>query len=269
MLARPAWAQIAAQGKLHDELVSLLRTPASDPVFLAIALGAAFLAGAAHALTPGHGKALVAAYLAGSRGTAWDAVYLGTVVTITHTSTVFVLGGIALYASRKFVMEEVFSWLSIGSGALIVGFGLWLLRSRWRALRGGAEDGGHGHAHGPGGHHQHGHSHATKAGRGGLISLGVSAGLVPCPESITVLLISLSINRLGFGLVLLAAFTLGLAAVLIAIGVAMTMAGPALDRFSASSRLMRWLPVGSAALVTLLGCAILFASASSAGWFGA
>jgi nickel/cobalt transporter (NicO) family protein len=339
-----AW-QEQGHGAIRDRLEALLRV--SDPTagFLAVALGVAFLSGAAHALTPGHGKALVAAYLAGSRGTVWDAVYLGTVVTITHTASVFVLGLAALYASQHIQMEKIYAWLSILSGAIIVVIGTGLLWSRWKSLRSGAstEAHAHGHSHGPFGWHTHshglahshtpahshshgdphehgsahdhshshdhehalgrphdhehshshdpehdhaghapihehghdhpeghehaGHSHAEppRAGRGSLLSLGISGGLVPCPEAMVVLLISVTINRLLFGIVILAAFSLGLAAILIAIGIAMVLAGPALNRFSKEGVFLRALPVGSAALVTLLGVAILYSAVNDSG----
>ena len=112
--------QEQGHGALRDRLEGLLRVSDPSAGFLAVALGIAFLAGAAHALTPGHGKALVAAYLAGSRGTVWDAVYLGSVVTITHTASVFLLGLAALYASQHIQMEKVFAFLSIVSGLIIV-----------------------------------------------------------------------------------------------------------------------------------------------------
>jgi ABC-type nickel/cobalt efflux system permease component RcnA len=359
-----AWQEQGHEA-VRERLEALLRV--SDPTagFLAVALGVAFLAGAAHALTPGHGKALVAAYLAGSRGTVWDAVYLGTVVTITHTASVFVLGLAALYASQHIQMEKIYAWLSIFSGAIIVVIGTGLFWSRWKSFRSGAtaEAHAHGHSHGlfgwlthshgpahshdpahshshgdphdhgsahehghshdhehayghshdhehphehshshghdhaghdhnhepghsherghthehehthghshghPEGHEHAGHSHAVrpKTGRGSLLSLGISGGLVPCPEAMVVLLISITINRLLFGIVILTAFSLGLAAILIAIGVAMVLAGPTLSRFTKDGPLLRALPVGSAALVTLLGVAILYSAVSDSG----
>jgi ABC-type nickel/cobalt efflux system permease component RcnA len=98
-----------------------------------------------------------------------------------------------------------------------------------------------------------------------LLSLGISGGLVPCPEAMAVLLISFNLNRLAFGLIILVAFSLGLAAVLIAIGVAMVLAGPSINRFAKDGPITRMLPVGSAALVMLLGVAILFKTASDSG----
>ena len=275
---------------MREQLESLLRTNEPSAGFIAVALGVAFLAGAAHALTPGHGKAIVAAYLTGSRGTIGDAVYLGSVVTITHTATVFFLGLAALYASQHFLMDDVFRWLSLASGLIIVVIGGGLFWSRWRAMRPGESGesgehhshwplGGHSHSHAHEHPHSHDHSHdpsrddahshddppRPRATRGSLLSLGISGGLVPCPEALAVLLISFTINRLLFGMVILAAFSLGLAAVLIAIGVAMVMAGPALSRFTKDGPLVRMLPIGSAAVVTLLGVAILYQTAAESG----
>jgi ABC-type nickel/cobalt efflux system permease component RcnA len=234
------------------KLVQILHSPEGG---VAVALAIAFFLGAAHALTPGHGKTLVAAYLVGSRGTVWDAVYLGSVVTLTHTSSVFVLGLATLYASQKVQMERIYPWLSVTSGLLVFGMGLWLLRSRWR-----------GHHH----HHHHGHHHGyehpeehhhqegpPKVSRGHLLSLGISGGLVPCPEAMVVLLMAVSLRKLALGLVVLVAFSVGLAAVLIGIGVAMILSGPLLARVGEGKWTGRWLPVGSAAVVTLLGAAIL------------
>jgi len=295
-----AWQQgHGGEGDMGEQLKSLLRVTDPSTGFILVALGVSFLAGAAHALTPGHGKALVAAYLVGSGGTVRDAVFLGAVVTITHTAAVFVLGAATLYATQYFLMETIYAWLSAASGLLIVGIGGWLLSSRWRVFRNPDAAHNHGHSHGPfGGHthghshsedhhpvdghthgheHQHsdehdhghghsqGHSHPSDAGRKSLLTLGISGGLIPCPEALAVLLISFTLNRLLFGLIILLAFSLGLAAILIAIGVAMVLAGPALKKFSSDGPLMRALPVGSAAIVTLLGVAILYKAASDTG----
>jgi len=229
-------------------LAELLRGRESDPAFLATALALAFFFGAVHALTPGHGKTLVAAYLVGSRGRLSDAIYLGGVVTATHTVSVFALGLVTLYASTRIAVERIFPWLSLASGALVLVIGAWLL---WRRLSGGAA-----HEHGGAPHaasHSHGFGMAHSHSHGSLFSLGVSGGLVPCPEAMVVLMLSISMGRLGFGLLLLASFTLGLAAVLMAIGGAMVMAG---GRFTAAQPESVWtrrLPVVSAAVVTALG----------------
>lgn len=244
----------------RQRLVESLTQAAHGPQFVLLALGVAFFLGAAHGLTPGHGKTLVAAYLVGSRGTIRDAVYLGSVVTITHTSSVFVLGLLTLVASHYVLLDRVYPWLSLLSGLLVVGMGLWLLRVRW----GGGHDHhhhDHEHSHDHHGHeHEHPHPHGTLPGvsRGQLLSLGVSGGLVPCPEALVVLLMAVSIHQLGLGLVILVAFSLGLAAVLIAIGMAMILSGPLLSRLTPEGWLSRVLPVGSAAVVTLLGIGIVY-----------
>ena len=244
----------------------------SDPMVMATALGLSFFLGAAHALSPGHGKTIVAAYLAGSRGRISDAIYLGGVVTITHTASVFILGLITLYASRTFSPERVYPWLSLLSGALITGLGAWLLYQRITGRgHGHSHSHGHDHSHDHGHHHDHDHphDHSHEHGhhhhhdgptRGSLLSLGISGGMVPCPEALVVLMLSVSLGRIAFGLALLATFTLGLAAVLIAIGVAIVLAGPAMRKLTGENRFVKMLPVVSAVVVTTLGVVMMFQS---------
>lgn len=218
-------------------LESLLANPSSEAAVGAGALGLAVFLGAAHALTPGHGKAVVAAYLVGSRGRILDAVLLGGVVTATHTASVFALGLATLYAASHVAVERIYPWLSLSSGLLVAGIGFWLL---WRRLR----------VH----PHTHPHTHAHPApGWAGLVSLGVSGGLTPCPEALVVLLLSVTLRRVGYGLAVLVAFSLGLASVLILIGIAMVQAAPLARRLTGQGRLLHRLPVFSAALVSLLG----------------
>lgn len=220
--------------------------------------------GAAHALTPGHGKTIVAAYLVGSRGRVMDAVLLGAVVTLTHTASVFVLGLATLYASQSVSLDRIYPVLALLSGALVAGIGAWLLMVRLRRARVGEHH--HHHAH-PHSHHDHSdHHHEAPSGRGGLLSLGVSGGLVPCPEALVVLMISISLRRIGLGLALLVVFSLGLAAVLIGIGVAMVMAAPAVRRLAGENRFTRALPVASAAVVTLLGIVLVAEAAGNLRW---
>jgi ABC-type nickel/cobalt efflux system permease component RcnA len=227
------------------------------------ALATAFLLGAAHALTPGHGKTIVAAYLVGSRGRVWDAVLLGAVVTFTHTASVFVLGLGTLYASQSVSLDRIYPVLAMLSGALVAAVGVWLLMVRLRAARHGAHPHPHPHPH----PHSHtGHDHGEPSTRGGLLSLGISGGLVPCPEALVVLMISVSLRRLGLGLALLVVFSLGLAAVLIGIGVAMVMAAPAVRRLSGENRFTRALPVASAAVVTFLGVVLVAEAARNFRW---
>src|ERR687893_413876 len=107
-----------------DELVSVERLSAA---VVALSMLAAFFWGAAHTLTPGHGKAVAAAYLIGARGTARHAGILGMTVTLTHTAGVFILGAVTLYLSRYILPEVLYPWLSVASGVLVVLIGLALL----------------------------------------------------------------------------------------------------------------------------------------------
>ncbi|MEZ5353642.1 MAG: sulfite exporter TauE/SafE family protein [Bryobacteraceae bacterium] len=246
---------------MPSQLESYLAANSNDPVFLATAMGTAVFLGAAHALTPGHGKTIVAAYLAGSRGRVADAVYLGAIVTITHTASVFVLGLLTLYASTRVSLDRIFPWLSLLSGALVLVIGGWLLWQRTRSWSGsGDRHAGHHHGHSHGHGHSHSHSHGDAVSRSSILSLGISGGLVPCPEALVVLMLSISLHRIALGLGLLVAFSIGLAAVLIAIGVAMVFAGPALRKATGDSAITRNLPIVSAAVVTLLGLAMVFQS---------
>ncbi len=138
----------------QSRLESLLAAPSSDPAVLATALGVSFFLGAAHALTPGHGKAIVAAYLAGSRGRVSDAIYLGTVVTATHTATVFILGLATLYASQRVSLDRIYPWLTLASGLLVAVIGAWLFGQRWKRA-----PQGHAHSHAGGPDHAHGRHH--------------------------------------------------------------------------------------------------------------
>ncbi len=218
------------------------------------ALGVAFFLGAAHALTPGHGKALVAAYLAGSRGRIADAIYLGTVVTITHTASVFILGFVTLYASTQVALDRIYPWLAFTSGLLVSLIGAVLMWKRLNTWRKAGRLTGHAH-----GAHEHPHPHLhERPGKLSLTSLGISGGLVPCPEALVVLMISVSLRRVALGLAILGAFSLGLAAVLIAIGVAMVLAAPLMSRFTGEGPWLRALPLGSAAVVTGIGLVMLF-----------
>jgi nickel/cobalt transporter (NicO) family protein len=247
--------------------------------------------GAFHALEPGHGKTVVAAYLVGSRGTARHALILGLIVTASHTAGVYVLGGVTLYASRYIVPERLYPWLGAVSGLIIaaLGFSLFLKRYAGRDEDHGHEHHGHGHAHnhahgrqhhghrhGDGhehGHdhgHVHGHDHHLPAGQlvslRELFALGITGGIVPCPAALVVLLSAVALRRVGFGLFLIAAFSVGLAAVLIAIGLLMVYARRLMARFQGEGRVVtRWLPLTSSAVMTVLGLAIAGQALMAAG----
>jgi len=252
-------------------------------VFFFAALVAAAL-GAFHALEPGHGKTVVAAYLVGSRGTAWHALLLGLIVTLSHTAGVYVLGAVTLYASRYIVPERLYPWLGVISGLTIAGLGFVLFLRRYAGEHRHPRDHQHPHDHHDPNvtdhahvhvesehvHGVHRHSHLPPRAAGvtlrELLALGVTGGMVPCPAALVVLLSAIALRRVGFGLFLIVAFSVGLAAVLIAIGVLMVYAAQLMARFQAESRFVsRWLPLTSSVVVVIFGVAIAVQALMSAG----
>jgi ABC-type nickel/cobalt efflux system permease component RcnA len=130
----------------------------------------------AHALSPGHGKTIVTAYLVGQRGTPRHAALLGLIVTVTHTIGVFTLGVVTLLLSRFIVPDQLYPWLNLVSGLLVVAIGASVLRARWLHRRAHAHD--HDHHH----HHGHGEDLSLRS----LFAVGVSGGLLPCPSALVV-----------------------------------------------------------------------------------
>ena len=209
-----------------DGFGSVFERAADGQGVLLLLLLAAFGWGAVHALSPGHGKAMVAAYLVGTRGTARHAVALGLTVTVTHTIGVFALGAVALALSAYVLPEDLYPWLNLVSGLLVLGVGgVGRARARARARATPAHahhhhdhdhdhDHGHDHGHGHGHHH---HDHADLRPRA-LLAMGASAGLIPCPSALVVLLGAVAQHQIGLGMVLIVAFSAGLAATLTGLG---------------------------------------------------
>ncbi|MEZ4389501.1 MAG: hypothetical protein R3A48_00285 [Polyangiales bacterium] len=230
-------------------LVALLRDPARSPGFALFALALAFALGAGHALAPGHGKALVGAWLLGSRGRARDAVTLGAAITVTHTASVFALGALALVIERRVGSDKVLRALELMSGAMVMGVAASQLPGRLRALRAKAPE-------------RVGVTPEARPGAPALttraiLAMGVSGGMVPCPGARVVLLAAISMRRVGFGLALLVAFSLGLAAVLSGVGLLFVLARRWFDRMPGDGRALRALAVLSSCAVLCLGAVIV------------
>jgi nickel/cobalt transporter (NicO) family protein len=225
---------------------SLIAARELDAGLIAISLLLAAFWGAAHALTPGHGKAIVAGYLVGSRGKSRHAVALGLIVTVTHTIGVFALGLVTLGLSAFILPEQLYPWLTLLSGLLVVAVGASVLRRRLRS---------HGHAHS---HHHHGHDHHHhhEHDARGLLGIGVAAGLLPCPSALVVLLSAIALHRVGLGLALILAFSVGLAATITAVGLVAVLARRAFSRLRLDGPLVRALPTVSAALILVVGAGI-------------
>jgi nickel/cobalt exporter len=264
----------SGEGRATRGVASLITARTLTPSVIVVSLVLAMFWGAVHALSPGHGKAVVAAYLVGARGTAQHAMFLGLTVTLTHTAGVFALGGVTLYLSRFILPEDLYPWLSVASGLLVIGIGTTLAWTRLRAGRDHSHD-HHEHAdHNAPLTHSHGgrtHTHLPPGAHGtpvtwrALLALGVSGGLIPCPSALVLLLGAISLGRLEFGLLLVTAFSLGLAGVLTAIGLLLVYARRLFERLSFAPRVPRLLQVASAATISIAGVLIVVESLRQTG----
>jgi nickel/cobalt exporter len=263
---QPMHLQANRQGTARNRFTELITTQRMSVWFL---LTAAFISmglGSLHALEPGHGKTIVAAYLVGSRGTARHALLLGLIVTAAHTASVFALGAITLYASRYVLPEQLYPWLGVMSGIVIAVLGGYMFLRRWAG-----EDAEHAHTVGE----MHGHWFSSRKTRpdmnvpaatvglgksvslAQLFALGITGGIIPCPAALVVLLSALALHRINFGFFLIVCFSIGLAAVLIGFGLLMVYARRFMSRLQIDGPwTKRWLPVASAGFMTILGAAI-------------
>jgi ABC-type nickel/cobalt efflux system permease component RcnA len=268
-----------------DKFAELIKGEITPTVVL-LGLLLAFGFGAAHAMSPGHGKTVVGAYLVGSRGTIKHAVFLGLTVTITHTVSVFALGIIALFASNYILPERLMPLFSFISGLLVFVIGLMLFKDRLFATF-GWKTGGQPHLDENSAHlsdehnfhfddeavetekvftHTHGgstHTHVPPkhVTWSSLLGLGISGGLLPCPSALVLMLSAINLGRIGYGIILTLVFSIGLAATLTAIGVSFLYVGKLFDspKFS-NNPVFKALPVFSAFVITCVGAIICYNS---------
>ena len=236
----PVSRWVAEADRALERLVGARLTPfvGALAVLLALALGAA------HAALPGHGKTVMAAYIAGRRGRPRDALTVGAIVTLTHTGGVLVLG-LLLTATASLAGEVVLSWLGVASGVLVAGVGVAMLVGVLRH-RASVDD------------HHHGHSHphpSRQARRLSLVGMGIAGGLVPSPSALIVLLGAVGLGRTVFGVLLVVAYGVGMAAMLTAAGLVLVRVR---DRWTSRprrtlARLAALAPTGTAALVLCVG----------------
>jgi nickel/cobalt exporter len=270
-----------AQNTPRSRFTELIST--QDQLSFWVLFSAALIAaglGALHALEPGHGKTIVAAYLVGSRGTARHAVLLGIVVTAAHTAGVFLLGAVTLYASRYIVPEQLYPWLGAISGLSVAGLGIFIFLRHWTGETGE-------HSHAPGERHSHWFLSMFKPAKietsrnsdtaacdsdpirravslRELCILGITGGIVPCPAALVVLLSAFSLHRIGFGLFLITAFSVGLAGVLVIVGLTMVYTKRFMAaRVRAGSAALRYLPFLSSAFMVVLGVGITMSAIGS------
>lgn len=259
----------------HDRLAELIAVPDITFPIALFGLLLAFGLGAMHAMSPGHGKTVVGAYLVGSKGTVKHAAFLGLTVTITHTIGVFALGLITLFASNYILPERLMPFLNFVSGLLVFFIGISLFKNRlfgafgWKT---GGHDHSHDHSHEEGEHthdgltHTHGgstHTHLPPAEISwkGLLALGISGGLLPCPSALVLMLSAISLGRTGYGLVLTLVFSFGLAATLTGVGLLFLFVGKAFGGRSLSGNpLVKAVPVLSALVIACVGAVICYNS---------
>lgn len=238
----------------QSRLIDALQQKEPSLLFVVGTLLTALLLGAAHALSPGHGKAMVGAFLVGTRGQIKDAFIIGATVAFTHVASVLLLGLVILFLSDKVDIETFQPWIGAASGCLIFFIGYWML----------VRQAGHSHHH----HHDHSHGHAVNIQGNtlkSLISMGIVGGMVPCPSAIVVLLAAVAIQKIGLGLLIILAFSLGLAAVLIVIAILAVTASNLLNVLDGKQKWVKRLPLASALVVMIAGIGIGFASLVNGG----
>jgi nickel/cobalt exporter len=264
--SQPDSATVKLTPKPDDAFTSLITAEELTVPVVVLSLVFALGLGAAHALSPGHGKTIMAAYLVGTRGTVKHALFLGLTVTLSHTLGVLALGGVALYASSLIAPDRLYPWLGLTSGVIILGIGVWLLVCR---VRQNLEQ--HHHHHSSGYHHHHRPDGSNKLSLTwkNLTALGVVGGLVPSASALVILLAAISLHRLSFGLLLILAFSAGMAAVLAGVGLVLVYAGKAVERVGFQHRwiasLASRIPLMTALVVLVSGLVLAVRAALQIG----
>jgi len=275
----PALPVAAGNARPSDPFADLISAADLDPRVVLVALFGAAVLGGIHAASPGHGKSIMAAYIVGTRGTVAHALVLALSVTLAHTAGVLVLGVATVLASNLIFPEQLYPWLTLISGALVLMVGLRFVVATVRR-QSTHEPHPHTHfdAHAHSHEHPHDHPHPHPARDlaptwRGLFALGLAGGIVPSGSALVVLLSSVALGRLGFGLVLIVAFGLGMAVVLVATGVLLVHAARFMVRLfpdddgsgGTRHRLVAAVPLVSAGVMTLLGLVSTFEGLSQLG----
>jgi ABC-type nickel/cobalt efflux system permease component RcnA len=220
------------------DIATLLREGATN---LWLFIPSALLLGALHGLEPGHSKTMMAAFIVAIRGTVSQAILLGLSATLSHTAVVWVIALAGLWLGRDLDMDTAEPWFQLASAALILCVAGWMVWRTWRDQRARDHHDHHDHPHDHD-HHRHNlgevlagaedaheRAHAADIARrftgrqvttGQIVIFGLTGGLIPCPASITVLLLCLQLKQVALGALLVLCFSVGLAATMVAVGVA-------------------------------------------------
>ena len=238
------------RGLLDRGLVALL----DSELGIGLLLLAAAAYGMAHAFEPGHGKTMLAAYLVGERGTVTHAFLLAGSTTLTHTGTVLAVAVYLRWRYGDHPPEEALGWLMLGGGLVVLVIALWLLSCR---ATGRADHvhlfAGHDHHHGDGHTHAHVPAGGERLGWFRAILLGIGGGLIPCWGAVALLLAALSSGQFWLALPLVVCFSVGLAAVLVVLGVVVVRTHASGGGRFGERRWFRALPVVAAFVLLALG----------------
>ena len=261
-----------------DLLKEVLYYEQLSPTLIVLVLIVAFILGAIHALGPGHGKSLMAAYLIGTKGRIRDAITLALTLTISHVFTVLVVGFLALFLADFFLPETISKWFGLFSGIAIFFIGLWLFISRYRVLKRGNNkyflNNFHEHSHEQHNvdkhvclkgiqqysnsessdlkHEPHTHNHYNSdLSIWSNIAVGISGGIVPCPKAIVILLLAISLHKIALGIIIILVFSIGLAFTLVTLGIVVVKASYFLKRRLNDKRLQVISTFGAVVIIGL------------------
>ena len=272
------------------DLVTLLRDGSTN---LWLFIPTAILLGALHGLEPGHSKTMMAAFIIAVRGTVGQAILLGLSATLSHTLIVWLVALLGLHFGSAYATEAIEPWLQLVSGIIIIVIALWMMRQTFAEHHHHhahhhhhSHDHHHDHHHDHDHDHQHDHAHlktesaglqlgsldyedaharahrldiekrfvGRKVTTGQIVMFGLTGGLIPCPASVTVLLVCLQLKQITTGALLVLCFSIGLAVTMVAVG---AVAALGMDRAQKSwdgfGRLAARAPYFSSALVILIG----------------
>lgn len=260
----------AASDARMNDLSDILARNLADPSVLVVALLLAIVLGALHALEPGHGKTLLAISLVGARATVPQAVILATALTVAHTIGVLIFGVVVLTLARYIVPEALYPWIALLSGVFVAVLGARALGREIARRRSGAAQAHHDHPHAHGHGHQHHHHHdggfteavhahshlipgtAPISFRSAVVAAS-TGNVAPCPAALVVLLAAIATHRIGWGLVLIVAFSIGLAMTLTLLGVAVVRGAAWLTRRPQFDRFARYAPLVTGAAISVIG----------------
>src|ERR1700736_2180375 len=277
-----------------NALSDVLAKGAGDPLVVLGALLLAIALGALHALEPGHGKTLLAVSLVGARATPRQAVVLAGALTVAHTAGVLALGFVVLAATRWIIPEQIYPWITLASGLFVTILGARAVAREVRGRLPMAHAHAHAHPHAPPHEHDHVHAagdhhhprdhdhanlddvaHARAHAIPGTAPLtfrtaviaAASGNVAPCPAALVVLLAAISLHQIGYGLALIVAFSVGLAAVLTGLGIAVVRSAAWLVARPQFDRAARYAPLVTSFVIATVG-AVMVGQGFAAQGFG-